>query len=135
MKDHLEDETNKVKITLQELKRTKTRFSRVTTALNPDGMAIETVLNDAVQACTSWSFLKMAVMWKCNCQGSLTEWLKKPNLWPFGNWICHHIKEFFVMLTLIILDCLNWSLNYGLKGCVSKDNYPHNIVECLRIRL
>ena len=38
-----------------------------------------------------------------NGQGSLTEWFKDFNIWSFHNCILHHVKEFFTVLTLIIL--------------------------------
>lgn len=49
----------------------KYAFPKVMTALDSDVMTVERVPNDAMQACTPCSFIKMAFTWKCNGQGSL----------------------------------------------------------------
>ena len=92
----MEDETNKVKITLQNPKQKKKHaFSKIMTALYSDVMSTESLLYSVMQAWTPWSFTKMAFTWKHNCQRSLTEWFKKFNFWWFGDQIWYYRKEFF----------------------------------------
>lgn len=54
----MEDNTDKVKITLQMLKTQKHAFPKTTRALNSDVMTIEHVLDSSVQACNHQRFIK-----------------------------------------------------------------------------
>ena len=103
VEEHLQDETKKVKITSGSEKRRETCiFKKKMTALKSEVWQSNTCLILLCKVVSS-GVLQNWPLHGNNGQGSLTEWFKDFNIWSFHNCILHHVKEFFTVLTLIIL--------------------------------